>query len=512
MNGFNKQTTVSIMLLFLFSHLLSHAVFNIYEDPAFANPASGNFNISGSPCIDRGDPDSDEDGEYWTTDADDQDPDETRLDIGCYYNHHIGDLHHFTEGIHWVSFPHLNQQGLSNGILSEQVFFENDEPGLFQSYSNGPSLVNGLVEIVGYRDDLLIDVQYNENDGFEDHNFGNQLFRHEGYKVQVAEGAEESYIHADGELLSLYTIPDMPALEDFWLGYYLPYPQNIEDALGDTFAHVNRVWAEDWYYDALNNHRSLEPSVPSNSTEGKSMVYGKMYIVEMHEPVSNFSWNFSGTTEEPIPLSEPQSFTYTEKMDYEVIDVLEIPENIVEIGVFEENTCVGAVVVQDSSAQILVYSDSGNRDGSVFTFQYVTGRGCASQLAEYLVLNQQTGRFEASEIVSGRQRYSVISFANDYKPENHLPAIHLKGNYPNPFNPETTIAFSLPDNQKVTLCIYNIRGQMVRELLHGDCTRGTHTVVWDGRDHTNKQVSSGLYFYKLKTADAEISKKMVLLK
>jgi predicted outer membrane repeat protein len=482
--------------------------FNISEDPSFENVGVGNFDLDiTSPCIDAGDPDSDEDGEYWTVDEDDQDPDNTRLDIGRYYKDHCGDVKVFKSGIQWISFPHLIQQGFYYGDMYEKVYFTDDEPGLFQLISGGPSLVDGLLIIDGKNKYIT----YNQGSGFTPYSFGNMLFRHEGYKVEIDEGYED-FLVVDGDLLTTYTL-DMPALEDFWLGYYVPYPQNIEQAFRNDFVHVNRIWAEDWYYDAMYIQRGLEPSLPSNSTEGKTMIYGKMYIVQMYENVDNFAWYESGTVEEPTKKTEPENFDYTEKMDYEVIDVISIPENIVEIGVFEEDICVGAVVVEDSCAQILVYSDNVNREGSAFTFEYVSGRGNSTQFTEYLVLDQDTGEFVASEIIAGRQIYSAIKFTDDFKPlENTVRSVKLMGNYPNPFNPETNISFSIPVDQKVKLAIYNLKGQKVKEIINGQFVSGTHSVIWNGIDDNGKQVGSGLYFYKLKTGNKEISKKMLLLK
>jgi len=73
----------------------------------------------------------------------------------------------------------------------------------------------------------------------------------------------------DGDQLNSYTL-DMPALENFWLGYYVPYSQNIEDTFGDDFVDVNREWAEDWYYDAHKIQRGFSGTLPSNSTKIKT--------------------------------------------------------------------------------------------------------------------------------------------------------------------------------------------------------------------------------------------------
>jgi len=85
-------------------------------------------------------------------------------------------------------------------------------------------------------------------------------------------------------------------------------------------------------------------------------------------------------------------------------------------------------------------------------------------------------------------------------------------NYPNPFNPTTTINYQLPVDSKIELAIYNLQGQRVKQLVSDQLSAGQHSVIWNGKDKNNKQVSSGIYFYKLKTGNFEETKKMILMK
>jgi hypothetical protein len=70
-------------------------------------------------------------------------------------------------------------------------------------------------------------------------------------------------------------------------------------------------------------------------------------------------------------------------------------------------------------------------------------------------------------------------------------------NYPNPFNPSTTIRFAIKAESKIELIVYNIKGQKVRTLCSDYLTAGKHEILWNGKDEKNKNVSSGVYFYKL---------------
>ncbi len=84
--------------------------------------------------------------------------------------------------------------------------------------------------------------------------------------------------------------------------------------------------------------------------------------------------------------------------------------------------------------------------------------------------------------------------------------------YPNPFNPETSIALSIPDNEPVTLCIYNVRGQLIRTLLDNDKVESGTGIVWNGHDDNGKSVSSGIYFARLTTSKGHAIQKMALIK
>ncbi len=420
------------------------------------------------------------------------------------------DIKIFTFGVTWTSFPRLTQQGTSSDGIFEHAYYEYGDIGILQENHQGDPTINEFVRIDGYRFGFDIDIQYYD-DEFHDNDFDNMLFRHKGYKVEVTEGANPTVLIIDGDRLNSYTL-DMPALENFWLGYYVPYSQNIEDAFGDDFVDVNRVWAEDWYYDAHKIQRGFSGTLPSNSTKGKTMEYGKMYIVQMYREVTSFSWNGSTALEEPIKKSALENFSYTEKKDYEVIDIVGIPSNVTEIGVFEDDVCVGAIAVEDSCEQILVYSDNVNREPIPFTFEIVTGRGFSRSTKDYLVLNHMTGEFEPSVIISGRQGYSAIKFGEQEEPEDIVSRPILKGNYPNPFNPTTSISFSLPNEQTIELTVFNIKGQKVKTLYSGIADEGEHSITWSGKDTNDKSVSSGLYLYKLKTNNNTFTRKMIMMK
>ncbi len=86
-------------------------------------------------------------------------------------------------------------------------------------------------------------------------------------------------------------------------------------------------------------------------------------------------------------------------------------------------------------------------------------------------------------------------------------------NYPNPFNPETNIYYSIPEDAHVEILIYNIKGQRVKTLLNEKVSKGKYNIVWNGVDENNTPVASGVYFYNLRADNRTISvNKCVLIK
>jgi len=450
--------------------------------------------LESSPCIDTGDPTM-------------FDLDGTRSDMGCYpTTTEIKGLQ--GDGYNWVSFPRLDRNAVTN---------------------EGENIVPYMNQIYSFDDIQEINVVFGGNTVLS---YNNSLWSPANltvcssncYKIDIDSESEEDfdyYMPMTGtRLVEDYVIQsNFYTNTDYWLGYWLLETRDIVNAFGSLWNNVETISAEDWYYDKCSNNRGIDTPVPvSWSTSGKNLEYGKGYIITFNTNFTNFCWTPSDSREitEGYDRIETTYFTYNELPSYEVIDVLDIPSNVVEIGVFQEDVCVGAIAVQDSCEQILVYTQPTSREEIPFTFEVIMGRELlSSPVLDYLVYNEITGEFESGNVIAGQHKDSIIMFENIGEPQNEISInenIKLHGNYPNPFNPKTNISFSIPSEQKVTLTIYNLKGQKVKELMNGNLPAGEQSVVWEGKDENGKQVASGLYFYKLKTGKKEISKKMLLLK
>ncbi|MDP8231370.1 MAG: T9SS type A sorting domain-containing protein, partial [Candidatus Zophobacter franzmannii] len=90
---------------------------------------------------------------------------------------------------------------------------------------------------------------------------------------------------------------------------------------------------------------------------------------------------------------------------------------------------------------------------------------------------------------------------------NNLPNVMDVNNYPNPFNPQTSIAYSIKKSGDVKLSIYNVKGQKVETLVNENQLAGEHTVVWDASSS-----ASGVYFMRLESGSSVVTRKMMMIK
>ncbi|MCP4545155.1 MAG: T9SS type A sorting domain-containing protein [bacterium] len=144
-------------------------------------------------------------------------------------------------------------------------------------------------------------------------------------------------------------------------------------------------------------------------------------------------------------------------------------------------------------------------------------------LADYVTLTDQVQvRFIAADEGSGTlveaavdDFHLLVAYGVQTAVDNPsaLPSrLALGGNYPNPFNPTTTITFDMPATGKVDLAIYDVTGRRVATLVQGMVEAGSHEVIWQGRDDRGVSVASGLYFSRLISGGELHTRKMLLLK
>ena len=171
----------------------------------------------------------------------------------------------------------------------------------------------------------------------------------------------------------------------------------------------------------------------------------------------------------------------------------------------------------DSTVTFLVSAYDIDSEISYSWFVNDVNQGITDSIFTYTFTEE--GEFEIKSIVSDEE-YSLatiwdVTAENPFGINDNL-VVQLKtelgANYPNPFYPKTSISYSLKNNSKVILEIYNIKGQKVKTLVNSNVNVGNHKVFWNGKDDSGKAVSSGIYLYRLQAEKYTKIRKMVLMR
>ncbi|MFO7897026.1 MAG: ice-binding family protein [Candidatus Cloacimonadales bacterium] len=197
------------------------------------------------------------------------------------------------------------------------------------------------------------------------------------------------------------------------------------------------------------------------------------------------------------------------------------------------------LTIAGSADDIWIFQISQNltvADGAIITlsggaqaaniFWQIAGQASIGTTAQFkgIILGQTMISLNTNATLNGRvlsQTAVTLDGNNVVEPSNLTEAsddeipfkTSLIANYPNPFNPETTIVYNLQQAGYVSLEVINIRGQKVKSLVNEHQEAGTKSIVWNGLDDNNQAVSSGIYFYLMKAGENFSSaKKMILLK
>ncbi len=201
--------------------------------------------------------------------------------------------------------------------------------------------------------------------------------------------------------------------------------------------------------------------------------------------------------------------------------------------------CLG---MPGDSIQLLWGIDAESAQNYLFTLPSLPGMFCASTANnQYTIISGKDGQTIGT--VDGLRRLSITEEGHFLPlPDTVIQVIQIDGNkvylyqqtsptdisepiadiipeeyylgqnFPNPFNPTTSIEYALPSRSQVTISVYNLLGQKISTIVDEVKSPGAHSAVWDGRDSDGNEVASGIYFYQIRAGDFVESKKMLLLK
>ena len=265
----------------------------------------------------------------------------------------------------------------------------------------------------------------------------------------------------------------------------------------------NNIWSPLMDIDAENNLHIVWASSYNNVT---SAYYTKIN--------GNLDADGSSLTDGELTLIQEQAFLTNQIVRYPkcVTDDYLNVHTIYEFGEYGQHTAKSSYYKKRNSAPLLKIECP---DNSVL-FVEMTGNGTDW---EGTFTPNENGiynvRVSASDIDGNTGvDYYEFEYTGVIVDDNAIINNNFTlSNYPNPFNPTTTISFSVTQTSSfVTLEINNIKGQKVKTLVNEKMDAGTHHVMWDGKNENGKSVTSGIYFYKLKTQTITETRKMLLLK
>ncbi|MCP4573490.1 MAG: hypothetical protein GY838_14125 [bacterium] len=233
-------------------------------------------------------------------------------------------------------------------------------------------------------------------------------------------------------------------------------------------------------------------------------------------PVARF--DRCGTTWAPVEVVFRARFTHTEWAAITPTDVVAVagtPSNTVPVfdwTVPSLNILADDGVYPDDTAGDLIYAGSivfPDSNSQFMEFKFLVNDAFECILSNRSFWIDPDG-FDAA---GNPQILPVMTWGScDVSDVPVADGLALAQNNPNPFNPSTKISFNLPRDGRTRLRIYNARGEHVKTLRDEIMGAGSHTVIWNGRDHMGATVSSGVYFYRLDAADTALTRRMLLLK
>ncbi len=397
----------------------------------------------------------------------------------------------YHNGWNWVSYPRLYAEDENN--------IAQDYESLFYPISKNLNQVLGIDGKINKDNDLL----YTEDLPL--------IFSNQGYKLEFTGLPNNTltYDHYGTQINPdefIYLNQDQ---YEYWLGYNR---LNNQDPLGSFSSavrpYITSIKGEDWFMFNVNGNWA--------TTAHAVFEYGKGYEVTFSKNRNFNSFQIIETqAKEKIIIPVPQYFSFKELSDYQCVLVDSITDvtDLREIAVYQDTTCVGAAVFEGYPIHIKAYVKTETKSSEPITFRLVTNSKQTLNIKNALVYDMSTNTYKPGIIEANPKKLAkVLLNAKDCDVSQIVVPLSLSQNYPNPFNPNTKICFSIPSDDNIKINIYNVKGQRVKQLIDKSLKKGYHSINWDSTDQNNKAVTSGVYFYQLKTSKNVLIKKMLLIK
>ena len=303
-----------------------------------------------------------------------------------------------TRGWNWISFPRLNRKSKEGYELSEIL-----EP--VKPFARTVLCKGGVMENIEHTW-AHMDLYH-----YDDTSFIKLLMLGEDKQVYHFEQNEDSL-----SLLPADTSFDLQKGYN-WIGYWLPHSQNPEQAFGEHWSKVHAIKAENWFYineKFVDEDYQILFDLPAHKPH--CLNYGRGYVIIMEESVKDFTWSESkNKLVKETSCTRESYFDHKTKANYEVIDVINIPEGVEEIGAFIiKDVCIGSGFVDEhSSAQILLYpSDYYDTSQEIILYLKYQGKP-ETRNAHYVLYDMSTRKFVDKKLTMNTQIYNIIKIRDE---------------------------------------------------------------------------------------------------
>lgn len=440
-------------------------------------------------------------GFHFANDADNNSIDEEDMDVFKCGNYGQGE---WTRVSAWSTFPMVNPPAYPG---ADHGYFENQNN---QPYADGELGFSAMASASGHCNTVTDGLDRVQTMGIWalSTNEGSYYPNMQYVKSFIFDPSDNTF-----EIKEIYPQKD-PAdthnacfvpwdvVEPYGEAEYIEY-QN-DDGTIDYYLSVVTDWPYPYWDlsahdDAMSFHYNNAKLTEDNDCGLMAAVWQNSWRARQYNEYNDADWiDYQDTPEIWISVSPDHGDTWSEPI---VLDNQNVPE-------FQ-----GIKPMWVYPADKVIYTRmEGKQKVGKLGFMFYNDYTWGSASIEYPVGNPDGGEvmFMELEIVFPEGGPDAPVDADDY---TQTPAIKLLDqNFPNPFNPSTTISYTMNNTGDAKLAIYNVKGQLVNTLVNGTKEAGKHSVVWNGTDSKGKDVPSGIYFYRLTTGKHVETKKMMLMK
>ena len=354
-----------------------------------------------------------------------------------------------------------------------------------------------------------------------------EIYDYENNQWQIAASFNASYYNFSSEVLNDERVLVMKVCSEIYTWNYMPIAQLQGPASGiigeeltfsitatdpDNDSIAVRI---DWGDQILDWWTELQPSGSTFELTHSYSQYGeyeiKVQIADQWYFLNELCHNSISEWSEPFTVNIfgiPEISTLTEPLDFGSVYIGEDSTKTISIS----NTGNGILNVnlETNTDEFSVWPESFNLEPEESLDVEVTfAPSYEGIIVDVLMILSNDPQYPEIEIELIGEGTFLVG-----EDENELVPTEMEfSNYPNPFNPSTTIKFSIKYDSKIELSIYNLKGQKITTLSQNDFIKGNHSIIWNGDDEFGNSVSSGIYFYKLiVNCKTEAMQKCLLLK